>query len=99
MFARPNINIDEARAFLTQWARPLPEIDWVLSEEAFNAVLDKLVDSAPGPDGIPYSCWKRLPQHIRWHLFQAYIFWLNDSPLPADANWSFFSFDSKGNLP
>eukprot|EP00959_Pyramimonas_sp_CCMP1952_P100673 2105878-Pyramimonas_sp.AAC.1 len=33
-------------------------MEWQLREEECDERPDKLRDSAPGGDGLPYSCWK-----------------------------------------
>ena len=39
------------------------------SVDCFAWFLEGLIDSAPGPDGIPYSCYKAMPRFSAWILF------------------------------
>ena len=86
VFAEQGVDMAAAQQFLQQWARPLPPLDWVLSEENFNMMLDGLVDSCPGPDGVPYSCWCHLPAGLRPTLHTAYVAWMSGMQLPSEAN-------------
>ena len=54
------------------------------------------MDSAPGPDGIPYSCWRNLPRRLQAPLYRAYVKWMEGGSLPHDANLAFLVLIAKG---
>ena len=61
VFAPKEIDPEEADFFL-DYSQAVPDgFRWGVDLDAFLALLDATHDSAPGPDGVPYSAWKRSP--------------------------------------
>ena len=75
-FEASQIEEDSAKNFVQRFARKFPETTWTMGWLAFMSLMASLKNSAPGPDGIPYSGW-----NINWHaqisLFLAYMTWIN----------------------
>ena len=63
----------------------------------FNVLLDGLSDSRPGPDGVPYSCWRRMPEGLRLTLYEAYVAWMSGTQLPCEANTALLVLIPKGD--
>ena len=95
-FSGSSIDESKAKDFLQQWARRIPRVQWQLTYDAFLSLLDGLHDSAPGPDGLPYSAWKFVPNSIRGLLYGAYLEWLAGAPLSEAANNAFLALVPKG---
>jgi hypothetical protein len=77
--------------------RPAPAIaSWNLSFVEFDGVLKYMSDSAPGPDGIPYSAWAKSSKSVRSWLHEAYTRWIEGAVLPEGFNHSFMVFLAKG---
>ena len=55
IFAEKSIDNEEADRFSEEYAVPFPEVQWELSKEEFLENIEATLDSAPGPDGLPYS--------------------------------------------
>ena len=91
--------IDEnlARQFLQLWAVKLPEIDWCLTFEEFEATLRNTNDTSPGPDGLPYCAWRNAPAAAVRILYEGYRTWIRDGLLPNDFNFSFLAVLPKGS--
>ena len=53
VLAEHPINRRKARRFLLEHGVALPTIDWKLTYDHFEAMIARMVDSAPGPDGLP----------------------------------------------
>ena len=68
-----------------------PSISWHVTEDDFQAVLKKSGNSAPGPDGIPYGCWRAAPRWIQSLLYTCCSSWLQGAQLPVHFNWSFLT--------
>lgn len=52
-------NREESRRLAEQNVRPLPDPEWPApTASTFRRLLKRTRDSAPGPDGIPYSGWR-----------------------------------------
>jgi hypothetical protein len=71
--------------------------DWEISFSTFSRILYSMPDSAPGPDGVPYSAWARADDHIAQHLFQYYCEVLEGKPLPDNFNHGNVVFIPKGD--
>ena len=66
----------------------VPEVDlssvqWIISEDEFYILASRAQDSAPGPDGVPYSGWTRAPLQTLHVLYWAYCELLNFNSLPS----------------
>eukprot|EP00973_Karenia_brevis_P050821 7058463-Karenia_brevis.AAC.1 len=72
---------------------------WVVSQDKFMEILNGLVDSGPGPDGIRYSAWANAPFRIKQILYIAYRLWIAGHPLPAGFNFAFLCLLPKGCEP
>ena len=69
---------------------------WAISFDDFDRLLRRMKDSAPGPDGIPYSAWAHSSSEVRKWLFEAYLRWIQGSALPEKFNHSYLVFLPKG---
>ena len=56
-------------------------------------------DSAPGPDGIPYSAWKIAPLHVLEALHLCYSSWIDYGALPHGFGHSYLWLLPKGDDP
>ena len=84
VFCPKDIDVAAARAFLTEYARPLPrDVRWVVSQDVFEKIIARSVDSSTGPDGLPYSAWQNAPQCIRSALYDLYVALLSSDAEPA----------------
>ena len=99
VFAAKRINAERAKTFVERHGRPLPAFCWKLPFEGFSSMLDACMDSAPGPDGIPYSAWARAPRPIRVALYAAFDAFLHGQSLPDDFNHAFLALLAKGEHP
>ena len=55
-------------------------------------MMRKCHESAPGPDGLGYTCWKRAPPFIRAVLYACDRYWLTQGGvLPHDFTWAFLA--------
>ena len=59
-----------AMDFLHKYGCPFPVFDPLMQQDAFYIMLVTCVDSAVGPDGIPYSAWKKPPRSCRATLYK-----------------------------
>ena len=57
VFAEKSVN----RAFWKRYSDYIPKLNddivWKLTRKEFDKVLDEMIDSGVGPDGLPYSAW------------------------------------------
>ena len=71
-------------------------INYVLTETQFEELLVATPDTAPGPDGIPYSGWAALGPDGCKFLYQQYLQLFVSSPSPPDGSMhSLFAFLAK----
>jgi hypothetical protein len=70
---------------------------WLLEKDDFLQILQRARDSAPGPDGLPYSAWSNAPTHILDELYTMYTDLLSGVELPADFNRCFLACIPKGD--
>ena len=77
--------------FMKENMPPFPPIDWHVTEDDFLAVLQQSGNTAPGPDGIPYGCWRKAPRWVQSLLYTCCNTWLGGSRLPLNFNWSFLT--------
>jgi len=71
-------------------------MDEPVTFDEFTEVLDKLVDSGVGPDGLPYSGWSRACQSVKKVLYAHYMHFLMGGELYEGANCSTMFFLPKG---
>ena len=57
---------------------------WEIDVCQFTEMIASTPDSAPGPDGLPYSVWAAAPPYVTLALYHAYKGWLDYRPLPSD---------------
>ena len=75
------------------WARedlqPLPDFDWAVTFDDVSMAIALAEDSAPGPDGIPYSAYKHVSfaADIVYRALES-IAHSPTSPAPADFNFA-----------
>jgi len=76
--------LEEVRLHSLRHPTPKPEdvLDGLFTEEEMVALLSKMPNTAPGPDGIPYGFWKRLIRLIAG---------LQDGDAPPRTFWSVFA--------
>jgi exonuclease III len=87
------------QASLLEYVVPAPDdIDWRLPREDFIAIAERCSDSAPGPDGIPYSAWVRADPRFIDCVHKAYDELLDGADLPEDFNNANMVFLPKGEL-
>jgi endonuclease/exonuclease/phosphatase family metal-dependent hydrolase len=72
---------------------------WTLEKADFLTILNRARDSAPGPDGLPYSAWANSPAHIHDELFTMYAGLLDGEDLPAMFNHCYLACIPKGDAP
>jgi hypothetical protein len=72
---------------------------WVLEKEDFLHILHRARDSAPGPDGLPYSAWSGASRHVQDDLYTMYTDIMNGSELPPGFNRCFLACIPKGDAP
>ena len=97
VFSKKKIDKRAAKAFVRQFGVRLPSIEWLLTFKEFGELLDSVVHSAPGPDGIPFACWKHAPTSLKHNLYAAYVALLSGSGVPDDFNIAFMIFLPKGS--
>ena len=96
-FAEQPVDIKLALKFLKEHAVPLPSINWTLTFEQFCKVVKRMLNSAPGPDGLPYAVWQCCPEMYRRVLYIVYTDLLDGRPLPAGFNHAFLAVLAKGS--
>ena len=99
MFSEKVIDKRAAKAFIRVFGVPLPTITWILSFSDFCKMLDGTANSSPGPDGIPFMCWKRAPEEFKTIIYEAYLALLNGADVPHNFNTAFMIFLAKGSSP
>ena len=74
---------------------------WTATTTQHEELLDRLHDTAPGPDGIRYSGYKNAPQPVQDTLYQQYydILHLDHDTTPTAFNHSLLLFPPKGKHP
>jgi endonuclease/exonuclease/phosphatase family metal-dependent hydrolase len=86
-----------AQEKLLQFVVAAPDdIDWRLPREEFIAIAQRCTDSAPGPDGIPYSAWVQADPRFIDCVHRAYDELLDGAMLPDDFNDAHMVFLPKG---
>ena len=73
-----------------------PVFDWAIDFDHFCVLLKHMRDSAPGPDGLPYSAWARAPACVKQLLFVAYSAFLRGEDLSCGFNHAFMAILPKG---
>jgi endonuclease/exonuclease/phosphatase family metal-dependent hydrolase len=97
-FKPPN-TFRQAQLELLQYSAEAPvDFDWDISDEDIDNAIFHYHDSAPGPDGLPYSAWARAHPAIIAALRQAFRDFLNGGVLPMDFNKGNMVFIPKGEL-
>jgi hypothetical protein len=85
--------------FFTAYIQQAPEdISWHMPFDDFIKLLMSMSDSAPGPDGIPYSAFQNAPVDIHNFLYACYEDVLHNKPIPLNFNDSFLVFLPKGEV-
>ena len=90
-FSKAPSNPNGIDNFVQEFMPVFPKIEWDLSESEFTKVLEGSGNSAPGPDGIPYGCWRAAPDWAKALLFTCCSSWLHGAALPADFNWAYLA--------
>jgi endonuclease/exonuclease/phosphatase family metal-dependent hydrolase len=75
-----------------------PDFDWDLTDDNIDFVLHNFRDSAPGPDGIPYSAWGRAHSDIHDMFKAAFCDFIQGHRLPVGFNASNIVFLPKGEM-
>jgi hypothetical protein len=97
VFSAPLVNDGDIDAILEHSVEAPPDFDWEIREEDFAHVLNHLKDSAPGPDGIPYSAWANADSRIGAALRGAFYEFLSHPELPENFNHGNLVFLPKGS--
>ena len=88
LYKKKKIEVPMAKAVIGSVISTIMITNWILDFDHFCYILDKISGSAPGPDGILYSCYRLLgPQ--RRVLYEAYLAWLKGDLLPPNSSLSF----------
>ena len=95
VFNQTECKEDDVSRFVNKYSTQFPNVNWDLSEDQFLDMLGQTGNSAPGPDGIPYSCWRCAPRWIRSALYTCFSQWLDGRPLPTSFNYSFLALIPK----
>jgi hypothetical protein len=72
--------------------------DWDITDSDIDFALNHYQDSAPGPDGIPYSAWGKAHDSVKDILKAGCREFLQGQPLPPNFNKSSIVFLPKGEL-
>ena len=72
------------------------DVTWIIDYDEFNEMIDELIDSGAGPDGIPYSAWRFGGNEGRERLCHLYRHLLESGRLADDFNLSLMFFLAKG---
>ena len=89
----------EALAHLAPHVQPIPDTRSVRMDATvidLEALLPRLRDSAPGPDGVPYSAWSATSSTTIHYLWQAYKALLAGDTPPVEFLASLMVFLPKG---
>eukprot|EP00973_Karenia_brevis_P094633 12423413-Karenia_brevis.AAC.1 len=82
--------------FLQNYTKKPPvDVCWVISQSGSCEIVNNLVESAPGPDGIRYSAWSKDPYRVKQILYVAYRSWIAGHALPEDFNYAFLCLLAK----
>ena len=85
-----------------EFIQVIPKIKYTfkdISNYEFLDLLQRLRDSAPGPDGLPYSIWKHTASTLAEFLWAALQALLAGAPPPPGFNSSILVFLAKGPDP
>jgi hypothetical protein len=74
------------------------DIDWHMDFEEFRSLLMAMDDSAPGPDGLPYSALQHAPASIHLFLYKCYEDIIAGKAVPNNFNESYLTFLPKGEV-
>ena len=90
--------IDEAEAhrIAAKYVKPFPDIQWTMDLGQFASMLASKVDSAPGPDGIPFSALRAGGPLLCTLLYACYREWCLGHALPSCHNYSWLWLLAKG---
>jgi hypothetical protein len=69
VFREPDYDAEAATEILQCVQLAPSDFDWDFTFDSFATILHRMPDSAPGPDGIPYSAWARAENAITQQLF------------------------------
>ena len=72
---------------------------WKVDFDTFRNIIMASRDSAPGPDGIPYSAWKIAPLHVLEALHLCYSSWIDYGALPHGFGHSYLWLLPEGDDP
>ena len=72
-------------------------VNWEVTRKDIARAIRSAPRSSPGPDGIPYSAWRRLG-HLAEHVLRDSIQVLS-GPGGLSALWAAFPADAQGNTP
>ena len=72
---------------------------WILGKGEVQELMKHTRDSAPGPDGIPYSAWSQGGSHFVDILCEAYTALLHHGCVDQDFNINNMAFIPKGDRP
>ncbi|CAK0802619.1 unnamed protein product, partial [Prorocentrum cordatum] len=98
VFAPRRVEPDALQEYLP-FVQVAPQLSsWTLTYPQFQELVEKLHDSAPGPDGIPYSVWRAHDNCTRI-LYDFYLYFLASQRLPDDFNEALGVFLPKGSQP
>ena len=86
-----------AREFLSRHMRKIPQFRTVLTFVEFLELVRGLPDSACGPDGIPYSAWRRAPEKAVGVLFRLYCSLFTNDAVAEDFNYAWLVLLAKGD--
>ena len=82
---------DLIRGFLEQWMPKFPVFEADISLEAVETCISRIGKTAPGPDGVAYSCWRRCPSWRGGLLHTCIGLWLDGSDLPEGFNHAYLA--------
>jgi hypothetical protein len=89
----------QAQLDILQYSAEAPaDFDWHITDDDIDNAIFHFHDSAPGPDGLPYSAWARAHPSIIAVLRQAFHDFIRGGDLPPDFNKSNMVFIPKGEL-
>jgi endonuclease/exonuclease/phosphatase family metal-dependent hydrolase len=89
----------EAQQTLLAYVVPCPtDVEWNIDRGQFIDIALRARDSAPGPDGLPYSAWSNADPRTLNLIFDAYSELVAGRPLPEGFNRSLMVLIPKGEL-
>jgi endonuclease/exonuclease/phosphatase family metal-dependent hydrolase len=95
----PPSTTEQAQKALLEYSAAAPSgFDWTFSDDDFDNALFHFRDSAPGPDGLPYSAWARAHPDITAIVRKAFHDFIGGGELPDTFNASNMVFLPKGEL-